>query len=99
MMGHNLFRNSMFLLVAFTLMGSGYARADMRPIYQLPEVAYPEACMDRQVEGTVVLRFKVNSRGKIENIQVTKEVPACPEFTTAALSAVRHARVFPLPPG
>ena len=71
----------------------------MRKIYDLPAVDYPEECLDRKVEGTVVLRFHVTQSGKIKDIKVTKTVPACPAFTKAALTAVRHAKVYPLPAG
>jgi TonB family protein len=104
MSGTSFSENLMFMVFALGLSLPGFssssARADgMRKIYDLPSVAYPEACMDKQVEGTVVLRFKVTPRGRIQDITVAKEVSACPQFTTAALSAVRHAHVYPLPPG
>jgi TonB family protein len=75
------------------------AQAQMRKIYDLPPVAYPDACLEKRIEGTVVLRFHVEPNGKIQDIAVTKAVPECPQMTAAALEAVKHATVYPLPPG
>ena len=92
-------RNRGILVLIAISFWSVLSLGGMRRIYELPAVEYPEACLDRHIQGTVVLNFKVNSHGKIEDIRVIKEVPACPEFTGAALSAARHARFFPPPPG
>ena len=81
------------------LFASSAAFAQMRKIYELPPVSYPDACLEKHIEGTVVLRFHVEPNGKIRDIAVTKTVPDCPQMTAAALRAVRHAKVYPLPPG
>ena len=93
------FRGILAALISAIAFGFGSAQAQMRKIYELPSVQYPETCLERHIEGTVVLRFDVTPSGKIKDIRIAKTVAACPEFTGAALSAVRRARVYPLPSG
>ena len=88
-------------LIVTALLGCAFqAQSDgMHRIYELPSADYPEECLAKRIEGTVILRFHVTSSGKIKDIVVAKTVKACPAFTQAALNAVRHAKVYPLPPG
>ena len=55
------------------------------------EIQYPISCHEHGVNGIVVLRFIVDSKGKISDIKVIEEVKTCPEFTTEAIRILQKS--------
>lgn len=52
---------------------------------------YPVRCQDYGINGSVVLRFIVDSKGQISDIKVIAETKTCPEFTTEAIRILRKS--------
>lgn len=50
---------------------------------------YPERCRDEGISGYIVLRFIVDTKGMISNIQVKEDSPSCPEFAKEAIRVLK----------
>ena len=59
--------------------------------YVQSEIQYPISCHNQRINGIVVLRFIVDSKGKISDIKVIEEVKTCPEFTTEAIRILQKS--------
>ena len=59
--------------------------------YVQSEIQYPISCHDQGVNEIVVLRFIVDSRGKISDIKVIEEAKTCPEFITEAIRILQRS--------
>jgi protein TonB len=59
--------------------------------YVQREFQYPVRCQDEGINGYVVLRFIVDSKGKISDIKVIEETKTCPEFTTEAIRILQKS--------
>lgn len=59
--------------------------------YVIREFQYPVRCQDEGINGSVVLRFIVDSKGKISDIKVIDETKTCPEFTTEAIRILQKS--------
>lgn len=55
---------------------------------------YPVRCQEEGISGEVLLRFKVDIRGKISDITVLKQTLSCPEFTSEAIRVLRSCNVW-----
>ena len=55
------------------------------------EFQYPVRCQDEGINGSVVLRFIVDSKGKISDIKVIEDTKTCPEFTTEAIRILQKS--------
>jgi len=52
---------------------------------------YPVRCQDYGISGSVLLRFIVDSKGKISDIKVIEETKTCPEFSTEAIRILQKS--------
>jgi len=70
-------------------------RLDQAPqlIYQ-PEVIYPHALQRKRISGTVTIRFAVDERGRVQEVEV-EEAPKNDAFEKAAIRAIRRGKWKP----
>jgi Na+-translocating ferredoxin:NAD+ oxidoreductase RnfG subunit len=59
--------------------------------YVQREIQYPISCHDQGVNGIVVLRFIIDSKGKISDIKVIEEVKTCPLFTNEVIRILQKS--------
>lgn len=52
-------------------------------------IKYPEIAIQANIQGKVTLRFVVGKNGEIENVNVVKGVPGCPECDKEAIRVVK----------
>ncbi len=52
---------------------------------------YPARCQDEGINGSVLLRFVVNTKGKVSNISVIEETASCKEFTAEAIRVLQSS--------
>lgn len=50
---------------------------------------YPTRCHEEGIDGYVLLRFIVDTRGNISQIKALEETPACPEFASEAIRVMK----------
>lgn len=52
---------------------------------------YPTRCQEEGINGYVLLRFVVDTRGKVSNVVMLEETKACPEFTEEAIKVLNQS--------
>jgi Gram-negative bacterial TonB protein C-terminal len=50
---------------------------------------FPERCREEGIGGRVLLRFVVDTKGRISQISAIEETKSCPEFTTEAIRVLK----------
>lgn len=60
--------------------------------YVEAEFQYPVRCLDAGISGYALLRFIVDTHGKISNVTIVEETPSCKEFTQEAIRVLLHSK-------
>ncbi len=55
---------------------------------------YPARCMEQNISGYVMLRFRVNRNGVIDRITPTQQTVKCPEFTAEAIRILKLSPIW-----
>jgi len=55
------------------------------------EFQYPVRCQDKGINGSVVLRFVVDQKGRVSRISAIEETAGCPEFTDEAIRVLKRS--------
>lgn len=50
---------------------------------------YPARCQDEGINGYVLLRFVVNTKGKVSDVKMMEETASCKEFTEEAIRVLK----------
>jgi protein TonB len=76
--------------------GMGVGVGDMLTPLQRVEPVYPYRAQQAGIEGSVTVRFTINSEGRVENVEVIEAKPKR-QFERAAIQAVSKWRYQPRP--
>jgi periplasmic protein TonB len=52
---------------------------------------YPSRCLEEGIDGYVMLRFIVDTKGVVSNITAVETTKSCPEFTTEAIRVLKKS--------
>ncbi len=55
------------------------------------EFQYPGRCQDEGINGYVLLRFVVDTKGNVSNVTMMEETPSCKEFTEEAIRVLKKS--------
>lgn len=55
---------------------------------------YPTRCQDLEINGYVILKFRVNRTGNIDKITVIQETSKCSEFTAEAIRVLKLSPIW-----
>ncbi|MEY4603115.1 MAG: hypothetical protein RIT43_407 [Bacteroidota bacterium] len=50
---------------------------------------YPSKAIEENIEGRVIIRFVINKRGKVTNVEIEKGLPSCPECEEEAIRIIK----------
>lgn len=62
--------------------------------YVESEFQYPPRCLDEGISGYVMLRFVVDTRGRISSVSMVEETPSCKEFTQEAIRVLMKSKAW-----
>src|SRR4051812_30513098 len=89
----------LFALIIMTLLALPCYGGRTFKLYDLPAPNYPAKCLEQGIEGTVMLKLRITSLGKIKSVDVARAPLDCPEFEAAAIAAVKRAKFYAPPRG
>lgn len=52
---------------------------------------YPQRCLEKEISGEVILKFIVDTEGRVTNIFAVEETKSCPEFTKEAIRVIQKS--------
>jgi hypothetical protein len=73
--------------------GSGNVEPPLGTLLHFATTPYPEHCLNQGIEGQLELRATF-SNGELNQVDVIKDAPACPEFREQALDKLKHAEIL-----
>ena len=64
-------------------------------LLELVEPVYPPRALEEKIEGTVLLKVKIEEDGNVFKVRVLEGVDGCPEMDEAAAEALRASSFAP----
>lgn len=59
--------------------------------YIIDNFVYPARCLDKGMNGSVLIRFVVEKDGSVSNATAVQQTPKCPEFTAEAIRVIKNS--------
>ena len=59
--------------------------------YIIDNFVYPARCLDKGINGYVMIRFVVEKDGSVSNATAIQQTPKCPEFTAEAIRVIKNS--------
>lgn len=56
--------------------------------YLVENLQYPEEAIDKGIQGQVIIKFQVDSKGKIDSVKIDKGIANCPKCNLEAIRVV-----------
>jgi len=52
---------------------------------------YPARCLDKGINGDVIIRFVVEKDGSVSHVTAVQQTPKCPEFAAEAIRVIKNS--------
>jgi TonB family protein len=59
--------------------------------YIMENFKYPQRCLDYGISGNVLLKFRIDTAGRIAEVSVVEQTPGCIEFNIEAINVLKKS--------
>lgn len=59
--------------------------------YLRENFVYPTRCLEKRINGSVIIRFVVEKDGRVSHLVAVEQTPKCPEFSAEAIRIIQSA--------